>query len=128
MKNEDCFILKLETSSDILRAQSTTNTEIVHHTIWGYFSQRTGLLIQFEDTKLIRMKATKGAESVFHETSMKSVLDDCSFGFNYLSELWTNRIAKRALILILDFDFIRIHLHLRVAFIWLYQCPHRSLV
>ncbi|KAL2498370.1 Protein of unknown function (DUF620) [Abeliophyllum distichum] len=76
IKSEDCFTLKLETSSDILKAQSTTNTEIVHHTIWGYFSQRTGLLIQFEDTKLIRMKAAKGGESVFYETSMESVLDD----------------------------------------------------
>ncbi|CAA2976427.1 Hypothetical predicted protein [Olea europaea subsp. europaea] len=76
IKNEDCFILKLETSSDILKAQSTTNTEIVHHTMWGYFSQRTGLLVQFEDTKLVRMKAAKDGESVFYETSMESVLDE----------------------------------------------------
>ncbi|KAK3038120.1 hypothetical protein RJ639_029574 [Escallonia herrerae] len=76
IKEEDCFILKLETGSDILKAQSTPNTEIVHHTIWGYFSQRTGLLIQFEDTKLVRMKAAKGDESVFWETSMESVLED----------------------------------------------------
>lgn len=79
IKNEDCFMLRLETSSDILKAQSTPNTEIVHHTIWGYFSQRTGLLIQFEDTKLVRMKAAKGDDSVFYETSMESVLEDYKY-------------------------------------------------
>ncbi|PIN08868.1 hypothetical protein CDL12_18554 [Handroanthus impetiginosus] len=76
IKNEDCFILKFDTSSDILKAQSTPNTEIVYHTIWGYFSQRTGLLVQFEDTKLIRMKTAVGDDSVFYETSMESVLED----------------------------------------------------
>ncbi|KAM7521111.1 hypothetical protein LguiB_020073 [Lonicera macranthoides] len=76
IKDEDCFILRLETGSDILKAQSTPHTEIVHHTIWGYFSQRTGLLLQFEDTKLVRMKASKGDTSVFWETSMESILED----------------------------------------------------
>ncbi|XP_057469149.1 uncharacterized protein LOC130758308 [Actinidia eriantha] len=76
VNNEDCFILKLESSSEILKVQSTPNTDIVHHTVWGYFSQRTGLLIQFEDSKLVRMKASKGDESVFWETSMASLLED----------------------------------------------------
>ncbi|XP_051139842.1 uncharacterized protein LOC127257453 [Andrographis paniculata] len=76
--NEACFILKLETSPDILKAHSTANTDIVHHTIWGYFSQRTGLLIQFEDSKLIRMKTpvVGGDDFVYYETSMESVLED----------------------------------------------------
>ncbi|KAL0325729.1 UNVERIFIED_CONTAM: hypothetical protein Sradi_5142200 [Sesamum radiatum] len=76
IKDEDCFILKLDTSAEILKAQGTANTEIVYHTIWGYFSQRTGLLIQFEDTKLIRMKTAVGDDSVFYETSMESALED----------------------------------------------------
>uniref|UniRef100_A0A7N1A5L3 Uncharacterized protein n=1 Tax=Kalanchoe fedtschenkoi TaxID=63787 RepID=A0A7N1A5L3_KALFE len=76
INNEDCFILKLETSSKALKTQSTSNTEIVHHTVWGYFSQRTGLLVQFEDTKLVRMKAAKGDGSVFWETSLESVIGD----------------------------------------------------
>ncbi|KAG9143357.1 hypothetical protein Leryth_022209 [Lithospermum erythrorhizon] len=76
INDEDCFILKHETSSEVLKLQSTTNTEVVRHTIWGYFSQRSGLLIQFEDTKLVRMKNGKGDESVFWETSMESILED----------------------------------------------------
>ncbi|GLT58049.1 hypothetical protein SLA2020_309740 [Shorea laevis] len=73
---EDCFILKVETGEETLKAQSSPNTEIVHHTIWGYFSQRTGLLIKFEDTKLVKMKPIKGNDSIYWETTMESVIGD----------------------------------------------------
>jgi hypothetical protein len=76
VSNEDCFVLKLETDSNTLKAQSSSNTEIVHHIIWGYFSQRTGLLVKFEDTKLVKMKPIKGNDNVFWETSMESVVGD----------------------------------------------------
>ncbi|RDX79346.1 hypothetical protein CR513_40237, partial [Mucuna pruriens] len=76
INNEDCFLLKLETAQDILQAQNTSHTEMIRHTVWGYFSQRTGLLVKFEDTKLVRMKPSKGNESVFWETSMESVIED----------------------------------------------------
>lgn len=78
INDEDCFILKLETSSDILKSQSAPNTELIYHTIWGYFSQRSGLLIQFEDTKLTRMKnpTRPNDGSVFYETTLESRLDD----------------------------------------------------
>ncbi|XP_020210664.1 uncharacterized protein LOC109795540 [Cajanus cajan] len=76
INNEDCFLLKLDTAHDILEAQNTSHTEIIRHTVWGYFSQRTGLLIKFEDTKLVRMKPAKGNDSVFWETSMESVIED----------------------------------------------------
>ncbi|KAK1315742.1 hypothetical protein QJS10_CPA05g01154 [Acorus calamus] len=75
IKNEDCFILKLEASPDVLKARSSSSFEIIHHTIWGYFSQRTGLLVKFEDSHLLRMKARRD-ESVFWETSMESEIDD----------------------------------------------------
>lgn len=74
IKNEDCFILKLDVNPTTLRARSSNNFEIIHHTIWGYFSQRSGLLIQFEDSHLVRM-STRG-DDIFWETSMESVLDD----------------------------------------------------
>jgi len=80
IKEDDCFILKLDTAPHILKAQCTPNTEIVHHTVWGYFSQRTGLLIQFEDTKLVRMKSIKGNhDNVFWETSMESFIQDYKY-------------------------------------------------
>ncbi|XWS33744.1 hypothetical protein CRYUN_Cryun22dG0109700 [Craigia yunnanensis] len=78
ISNEDCFILKLETSPAIREAQSGPNYEIIHHTIWGYFSQRSGLLIQFEDSRLLMMK-TKDDNDVFWETRTESVMDDYKY-------------------------------------------------
>ncbi|KAI4327580.1 hypothetical protein L6164_020020 [Bauhinia variegata] len=75
INDEDCFILKLETSSAMREAQSGPNFEIIHHTVWGYFSQRSGLLIQFEDSRLISM-INKDKEEVFWETSTESVMED----------------------------------------------------
>lgn len=75
IKGEDCFILKLETSPAIREAQSGSDFEIIHHTLWGYFSQRSGLLVQFEDSRLLRMQ-TKDDDDVFWETSAESVMED----------------------------------------------------
>ncbi|XP_019175070.1 PREDICTED: uncharacterized protein LOC109170414 [Ipomoea nil] len=80
VEGEECFVLKLETGAEILDAQTTPNIKVVHHTIWGSFSQRTGLLIQFRDTKLVKMKTGKGDnEFVFWETSMESSLEDYKY-------------------------------------------------
>ncbi|XP_028803016.1 uncharacterized protein LOC114758164 [Neltuma alba] len=78
IENEECFSLKLDTSMHILQAQSSPNTAFVRHTIWGYFSQRTGLLVKFEDNKLVRMKPPKGSNNdfVFWETNIESVMED----------------------------------------------------
>ncbi|XP_037491833.1 uncharacterized protein LOC105643859 isoform X2 [Jatropha curcas] len=78
INDEDCFILKLETSPAIREAQRGPNYEIIHHTIWGYFSQRSGLLIQFEDSRLIGMR-TKDDDDVFWETSTESVMEDYKY-------------------------------------------------
>ncbi|KAJ7966742.1 DUF620 family protein [Quillaja saponaria] len=79
INNEDCFILKLDTPLDLLKVQSTSHTETVRHTVWGYFSQRTGLLVKFEDTKLVSVKSVKGNDSVFWETSIESVVNDYKY-------------------------------------------------
>ncbi|CAJ1862761.1 unnamed protein product [Sphenostylis stenocarpa] len=75
VNNEDCFILKLETESSTLQARSNSNVEIVRHTVWGYFSQRTGLLVQLEDSHLLKLKSHEH-ESIYWETNMESLLQD----------------------------------------------------
>ncbi|KAL0878063.1 hypothetical protein Bca101_027769 [Brassica carinata] len=80
VNNEDCFVLKVETPADILKAQCSPNTEVIHHTVWGYFSQRTGLLVKFGDTKLVRVKSARGkSDGVFWETSMESIIDEYKY-------------------------------------------------
>ncbi|XP_009600569.1 uncharacterized protein LOC107781827 isoform X2 [Nicotiana tabacum] len=71
---EDCFVLKLETEPSTLKARSSSNVEVMRHTVWGYFSQRTGLLLQLEDTHLLRIKAP--GNDVFWETTMESLILD----------------------------------------------------
>ncbi|RWR81566.1 putative replication factor C subunit 2 [Cinnamomum micranthum f. kanehirae] len=75
INNEDCFLLKLEAEPSTLRARSSNNVEIIRHTVWGCFSQKTGLLVQFEDTHLLRIKAS-GDESIYWETTMESLIED----------------------------------------------------
>ncbi|KAJ1388395.1 hypothetical protein SESBI_39131 [Sesbania bispinosa] len=79
ISNEDCFMLKLETAPDILQGQNTSHTEIIRHIVWGYFSQRTGLLVKFEDIKLVKVKAAEGDDPIFWETSIESVIEDYKY-------------------------------------------------
>ncbi|KVI09867.1 uncharacterized protein LOC112509360 [Cynara cardunculus var. scolymus] len=75
INGEDCFVLKLEPHLSALQVRSSNNVEIMKHTIWGYFSQKTGLLHQLKDSHLVRIK-TPGSDSVFWETTMESLLQD----------------------------------------------------
>ncbi|KAK4431737.1 hypothetical protein Salat_0935800 [Sesamum alatum] len=75
VNDEDCFVLKLEADQSTLRARSSSNVEIIRHTIWGSFSQRTGLLIQLQDSHLLRIKSA-GGNDVLWETTMESSIQD----------------------------------------------------
>ncbi|KAL0343307.1 UNVERIFIED_CONTAM: hypothetical protein Sangu_1218100 [Sesamum angustifolium] len=79
INDEDCFILKLDASQSTLEAQSGPKFEIIHHTIWGYFSQRSGLLVKFEDSRLLSVKTNKEDGDVFWETSSESVIEDYKY-------------------------------------------------
>ncbi|KAG7600000.1 hypothetical protein ISN44_As06g041550 [Arabidopsis suecica] len=75
VNGEDCFILKLCTDPETLRARSEGPAEIVRHILFGYFSQRTGLLAQIEDSQLTRIQSNDG-DAVYWETTINSSLDD----------------------------------------------------
>ncbi|XP_051122804.1 uncharacterized protein LOC127245797 [Andrographis paniculata] len=74
INGEDCFVLRREVEVLALKARSSNNVEIMKHTIWGSFSQRTGLLVQLEDTHLLRIKTRENV--VMWETTMESVIRD----------------------------------------------------
>ncbi|KAI7757114.1 hypothetical protein M8C21_021050 [Ambrosia artemisiifolia] len=75
INGEDCFVLKLEAEPSSLKQRSSNNVEIIKHTIWGHFSQRTGLLHHLKDSNLIRIKA-QGNGNVFWETTMETLVQD----------------------------------------------------
>ncbi|KAK3031048.1 hypothetical protein RJ639_035079 [Escallonia herrerae] len=76
INGQDCFVLKLEAEPSTLRARSSSSVEIIRHTVWGYFGQRTGLLVQLEDSHLIKIKSLGGDDNVFWETTMDSLIQD----------------------------------------------------
>ncbi|GAV56816.1 DUF620 domain-containing protein [Cephalotus follicularis] len=75
INEEKCFTLKLDLETSTLRARSSSNVEIMRHTVWGHFSQRTGLLVHLEDSHLLRIKAS-GNDSILWETTMESSVRD----------------------------------------------------
>ena len=71
-------MLRVDADPLALRARSSADVEVVRHAVWGYFSQRTGLLVRLEDSHLlrIRMQGGSSAETVYWETSMESTIGD----------------------------------------------------
>ncbi|KAF5448233.1 hypothetical protein F2P56_028788 [Juglans regia] len=72
---EDCFILKLCADPRTLKARSEGPAEIIRHVLFGYFSQKTGLLVHMEDSHLTRIQSI-GGDAVYWETTINSFLDD----------------------------------------------------
>ncbi|KAJ6804707.1 uncharacterized protein M6B38_184360 [Iris pallida] len=76
VNGEDCFILKLCADPQTLRARSEGPAEMIRHVLFGYFSQRTGLLIHMEDSHLTRIQSSTGGDAVYWETTINSFLED----------------------------------------------------
>ncbi|KAL8165998.1 hypothetical protein V2J09_007497 [Rumex salicifolius] len=75
INGEDCFILKLSADPQTLKSRSEGPAEIIRHILFGYFSQKTGLLVLLEDSHLTRIQ-TNGGDAVYWETTINSFLDD----------------------------------------------------
>ncbi|KAJ7524463.1 hypothetical protein O6H91_17G006900 [Diphasiastrum complanatum] len=72
---DDCFVLKLTVDPETLAARSDGPAEVIRHVLFGYFSQRTGLLVRIEDSHLTRIQAT-GEGAAYWETTIESTLED----------------------------------------------------
>ncbi|CAI9763046.1 unnamed protein product [Fraxinus pennsylvanica] len=75
INGEDCFILKLCADPHTLKARSEGPAEIIRHVLFGYFSQKTGLLVHLEDSHLTRIQSN-GGDAVYWETTINSFLED----------------------------------------------------
>lgn len=76
VNGEDCFILKLTADPQTLKLRSEGPAEIIRHVLFGYFSQRTGLITQIEDSHLTRIQPHAGGDAVYWETTISSSLED----------------------------------------------------
>ncbi|CAL0316913.1 unnamed protein product [Lupinus luteus] len=64
---------------NIERCEDQPTSEYKKHmwriSVWGYFSQRTGLLVQFEDSYWLKLKFP-GTDTIFWETKVQSLIQD----------------------------------------------------
>lgn len=74
ISGEECFILKLDADHTV-KSRSEGPAEIIRQVLFGYFSQRTGLLVHLEDSHLTRIQSN-GGDAVYWETTIDSFLDD----------------------------------------------------
>ncbi|XP_045811930.1 uncharacterized protein LOC123906115 [Trifolium pratense] len=71
----DCFVLKLSADQKDLIDRSDNTAEMIKHAIFGYFSQRSGLLVYLEDSYLTRIQAI-GTNPTYWETTMSTKIED----------------------------------------------------
>lgn len=71
----DCFVLKLSANQSELADRGDSTAEMIKHVIFGYFSQRSGLLVFLEDSYLTRIQAP-GTQPTYWETSMATRIED----------------------------------------------------
>ncbi|KAL5739781.1 hypothetical protein ACOSP7_028673 [Xanthoceras sorbifolium] len=71
----DCFVLKLSANQTELADRSDSTAEMIKHVIFGYFSQRSGLLVYLEDSYLTRIQSP-GTQPTYWETTMATKIED----------------------------------------------------
>ncbi|KAK7355076.1 hypothetical protein VNO80_14321 [Phaseolus coccineus] len=71
----NCFVLKLSADQKDLVERSDNTAEMIKHAIFGYFSQRSGLLVYLEDSYLTRIQAP-GSHPTYWETTMSTKIED----------------------------------------------------
>ncbi|KAK9149964.1 hypothetical protein Syun_008273 [Stephania yunnanensis] len=73
--DEDCFVLKVAADRAAVVERIDGPAEVIRHVLYGYFSQKSGLLIHLEDSHLTRVQAP-GADTVYWETTIGSSVGD----------------------------------------------------
>ncbi|XP_059289389.1 uncharacterized protein LOC132042898 [Lycium ferocissimum] len=71
----DSFVLKLCANHPDLTERSDNTAEMIKHVVFGYFSQRSGLLVYVEDSYLTRIQSP-GSPPTYWETTMGTKVED----------------------------------------------------
>ncbi|CAN8240409.1 unnamed protein product [Cochlearia groenlandica] len=77
--DDDCFVLKVSADRDSLieRNDAGAPAEVIRHALYGYFCQKSGLLIYLEDSHLTRVVTISPEdEAVYWETTIGSSIGD----------------------------------------------------
>ncbi|XP_073313722.1 uncharacterized protein [Primulina huaijiensis] len=73
--DDDCFVLKVAADRAAVMERNEGPAEVIRHVLYGYFSQKSGLLIYMEDSHLTRVHSTENV-TVYWETTIGSSIGD----------------------------------------------------
>ncbi|KZV32906.1 C-type mannose receptor 2 [Dorcoceras hygrometricum] len=73
--DDDCFVLKVAADRAAVMERNEGPAEVIRHVLYGYFSQKSGLLIYMEDSHLTRVHSTEN-DTVYWETTIGSSIGD----------------------------------------------------
>ncbi|XP_022147834.1 uncharacterized protein LOC111016677 [Momordica charantia] len=71
---EDCFVLKVSAEREAVMERNEGPAEVIRHVLYGYFCQKSGVLVYLEDSHLTRVQ-TEG-DAVYWETTIGSCIGD----------------------------------------------------
>ncbi|KAF3448798.1 hypothetical protein FNV43_RR09511 [Rhamnella rubrinervis] len=75
--DDDCFVLKVSADRAAVMERSEGPAEVIRHALYGYFCQKSGLLIYLEDSHLTRVETPENeGETVYWETTIGSSIGD----------------------------------------------------
>ncbi|XP_024462299.1 uncharacterized protein LOC7462142 isoform X1 [Populus trichocarpa] len=72
---DDCFVLKVAADREAVFERSEGPAEVLRHVLYGYFCQKSGLLIYLEDSHLTRVQTPEN-ETIYWETTIGSSIGD----------------------------------------------------
>ncbi|XP_051125571.1 uncharacterized protein LOC127247657 [Andrographis paniculata] len=75
--DDDCFVLKVAADRAAVMERNEGPAEVIRHVLYGYFSQKSGLLIYMEDSHLTRVHSSSPEnDTVYWETTIGSSIGD----------------------------------------------------
>ncbi|KAE8713593.1 Detected protein of confused Function [Hibiscus syriacus] len=76
--DEDCFVLKVCADRAAVMERNKGPAEVMRHVLYGYFSQKSGLLIYLEDSHLtiVQTKGDDACGCAYWETTIGSSIED----------------------------------------------------
>ncbi|XP_022972707.1 uncharacterized protein LOC111471226 [Cucurbita maxima] len=72
--DDDCFVLKVSAEREAVMERNEGPAEVIRHVLYGYFCQKSGVLVYLEDSHLTRVQ-TEG-DAVYWETTIGSCIGD----------------------------------------------------
>ncbi|KAL5744911.1 hypothetical protein ACOSP7_027793 [Xanthoceras sorbifolium] len=74
--DDECFVLKVAADRAAVIERSEGPAEVIRHVLYGYFCQKSGLLIYMEDSHLTRVHTPESNDTVYWETTIGSSIGD----------------------------------------------------